>query len=102
MIALRRLAPLLFLLIPSSPSLQRGATPPAVSVPFVDVTRQSTIDFIHKSGASPDKYMVETFGSGVAWLDYDNDGFQDLFFINGAPGPRTRCTTTTTTVRSST
>ena len=86
MIALRWLAPLLFLLIPSSPSLQRGATQPAVSVPFVDVTRQSTIDFIHKSGASPDKYMVETFGSGVAWLDYDNYGFQDLYFINGAPG----------------
>ena len=86
MIALRRLAPLLFLLIPSSPSLPRGATQPAVSVPFVDVTRQSTIDFIHKSGASPDKYMVETFGSGVAWLDYDNDGFQDLYFVNGAPG----------------
>jgi hypothetical protein len=85
-IALRWLAPVLILLIPSSPSLQRGATRPAVSVPFVDVTRQSKIDFIHKSGASPDKYMVETFGSGVAWLDYDNDGFQDLYFVNGAPG----------------
>ena len=30
--------------------------------------------------------MVETFGSGVAWIDYDNDGFQDLYFVNGAPG----------------
>ena len=30
--------------------------------------------------------MFETFGSGVAWIDYDNDGFQDLFFVNGAPG----------------
>ena len=30
--------------------------------------------------------MVETFGSGVAWIDYDDDGFQDLFFVNGAPG----------------
>src|SRR5262245_54461927 len=30
--------------------------------------------------------MVETFGSGVAWIDYDNDGFPDLFFVNGAPG----------------
>jgi len=29
---------------------------------------------------------VETFGSGVAWIDYDNDGFQDLYFVNGAPG----------------
>ncbi len=30
--------------------------------------------------------MVETFGSGVAWIDYDNDGLQDLYFVNGAPG----------------
>jgi hypothetical protein len=30
--------------------------------------------------------MVETFGSGVAWIDYDNDGFPDLYFVNGAPG----------------
>ena len=29
--------------------------------------------------------MYETFGSGVAALDYDNDGFQDLYFVNGAP-----------------
>ena len=30
--------------------------------------------------------MVETFGSGVAWIDYDNDGYPDLYFVNGAPG----------------
>ena len=53
---------------------------------FVDVTAKAKIDFVHKSGASPEKYMVETFGSGVAWIDYDNDGFQDLYFVNGAPG----------------
>jgi hypothetical protein len=55
-------------------------------VRFVDVTAKAGIDFVHQSGASPDKYMVETFGSGVAWIDYDNDGFPDLYFVNGAPG----------------
>jgi enediyne biosynthesis protein E4 len=55
-------------------------------VQFVDVTARAGINFVHSSGASPDKFMMETFGSGVAWLDYDNDGFQDLYFVNGAPG----------------
>jgi hypothetical protein len=53
---------------------------------FADVTARAGIDFVHKSGASAEKHMVETFGSGVAWIDYDNDGFQDLYFVNGAPG----------------
>jgi enediyne biosynthesis protein E4 len=53
---------------------------------FVDVTRAAGITMVHESGASPAKRMVETFGSGLAWLDYDDDGFQDLFFVNGAPG----------------
>ena len=54
-------------------------------VQFVDVTAGAGITFVHQSGASADKRMVETFGSGVAWIDYDNDGFADLFFVNGAP-----------------
>ncbi|MFN7946089.1 MAG: CRTAC1 family protein [Blastocatellia bacterium] len=29
------------------------------------------------------KYLLETTGCGVAWFDYDNDGWQDLFFVNG-------------------
>jgi len=57
----------------------------AAPVQFVDVTAQAGIEFVHSSGASPDKIMMETFGSGVAWIDYDNDGFQDLYFVNGAP-----------------
>jgi enediyne biosynthesis protein E4 len=51
---------------------------------FVEITRSAGIAFKHENGASPDKMMIETFGSGVAWLDYDNDGFLDLFFANGA------------------
>ncbi len=61
----------------------QAATP---RIQFIDVTARAGIDFVHKSGASPGKRMVETFGSGVAWIDYDDDGFQDLFFVNGAPG----------------
>ncbi len=53
-------------------------------VQFVDVAQQAGLTFKHENGASPDKLMPETFGSGVAWLDYDNDGWLDLFFANGA------------------
>jgi enediyne biosynthesis protein E4 len=91
--ALGRLAPLLLcvVLISASPS---GQAPPGTAkkpgperpARFVDVTAKALIGFVHTSGASPQKYMVETFGSGVGWIDYDNDGFQDLYFVNGAPG----------------
>jgi enediyne biosynthesis protein E4 len=57
---------------------------------FVDVTARAGIDFVHASGASDEKYMFETFGSGVAWIDFDNDGFPDLYFVNGAPGSANR------------
>jgi len=53
---------------------------------FQDVTAKAGITFVHTSGATPDKHMIETFGSGVAWIDFDNDGFVDLYFVSGAPG----------------
>jgi len=69
-------------------SAQVRAKPDATAtrVQFADVTARAKIDFVHTSGATPEKYMFETFGSGVAWIDYDNDGFSDLYFVNGAPG----------------
>lgn len=57
---------------------------------LVDVTRQAGIQFTHNSGASGKKFLPETMGSGCAFLDYDNDGWQDILFVNGASltGPR--------------
>jgi len=81
-----RLAPLLLVLVPAFLPGQSGGTKANPQPPFVDVTAASKISFVHQSGATPDKYMFETFGSGVAWIDYDNDGFPDLFFVNGKPG----------------
>jgi hypothetical protein len=72
------IAPVVLMATPQAPAPGRPA--------FVDVTTAAGIAFVHQSGASADKRMVETFGSGVGWLDYNNDGFQDLFFVNGAPG----------------
>jgi hypothetical protein len=56
----------------------------AAPVRFTDVAREWGIAFRHENGASAEKIMVETFGSGVAAFDYDNDGRVDLFFANGA------------------
>jgi hypothetical protein len=86
--ALKCLAPLLLVLVLAAASPPRQTTEARHDRQplFTDVTIKSKIDFVHQSGASPEKYMMETFGSGVAWIDYDNDGFSDLYFVNGAPG----------------
>jgi hypothetical protein len=51
---------------------------------FVEVGVQAGLNHVHENGASPEKLMMETFGSGVAAFDYDGDGHIDLFFVNGA------------------
>ncbi len=40
------------------------------------------LDFVHFNSPTPQKYLIETMGGGVAVLDYNNDGLPDLFFVN--------------------
>ena len=54
---------------------------------FTDVTAQAGIVWRHFSGESPDRYLIEAMGGGVAFLDFDQDGRQDLFFVNGGETP---------------
>jgi hypothetical protein len=56
-------------------------------VRLVDVTRQAGISFRHQSGASGRLYLPETMGAGCAFLDYDGDGWQDLFLVNSGRLP---------------
>ena len=65
-----------------------GDTPRAdPNAPFSDRTRAMGIDFLHQNGASPQKHLVETMGSGCALLDYDGDGRLDVLLINGGRTP---------------
>ena len=54
-----------------------------LGVHFVDVAEQSGLSFQHISGSSEKNHLLETVGSGVAWIDYDRDGWPDLFAVNG-------------------
>ncbi|HLJ92964.1 MAG TPA: CRTAC1 family protein [Gemmataceae bacterium] len=54
---------------------------------FTDITAKAGIHFEHVNGAFGKKLLPETMGSGVAFLDYDNDGLQDLLFVNGCYWP---------------
>ncbi len=56
-------------------------------VQFVDVTREAGIHFHHERAASAKRLYVETMGAGVAWIDYDQDGFLDAFFVNSGYTP---------------
>lgn len=54
---------------------------------FTDVTSPAGIHFLHNSGAFGEKYLPETLGPGCAFLDYDNDGWQDILLIDGMDWP---------------
>ena len=66
--------------------LVAGATSgfvPDAGVRFVDTTAKAGIHFQHNSGATGKRYLPETLGSGVAFVDIDGDGWADILFING-------------------
>jgi enediyne biosynthesis protein E4 len=60
---------------------------PSGPIRFTDVTAQAGIHFRHNSGAFGKKYLPETMGSGVCVIDYDNDGWQDILFVNSKNWP---------------
>ena len=57
------------------------------TITFQDITQQAGIHFVHNNGAFGKKYLPETMGPGVAFIDYDNDGWPDIFIVNGMDWP---------------
>ena len=59
----------------------------AGGITFRDITQRAGIHFLHNNGAFGKKYLPETMGPGVAFIDYDNDGWPDIFLVNGTDWP---------------
>jgi enediyne biosynthesis protein E4 len=78
--------------IPASGMRARAAAQDQPLPVFTDVSEAAGIRFRHNNGAFGKKYLPETLGSGCAFLDIDNDGWQDILLVNstnwpGRPGP---------------
>ncbi len=79
---------------PSSIKRDTVSTPDLV---FTDITSSAGLDFTHVNGAYGERLLPETMGGGVAFLDFDNDGHQDIVLVNSnnwpwhaTPGPSPR------------
>jgi hypothetical protein len=72
-----------------TPTPAASPTPPRPSGPieFTDVSAQAGIRFKHNTGAFGKKYLPETLGTGCAFFDYDNDGWQDILLVNSMDWP---------------
>ena len=79
---------ILWLILTAGASAQTIKAPEAKSsVAFRDITSKSGISFTHNTAAAGKKYLPETMGPGVAFIDYDNDGWPDIFLVNGTDWP---------------
>ena len=75
------------LVAPASATANRKTYAPSGPIEFTDITAQAGIHFKHNSGAFGKKYLPETMGSGVCFIDYDNDGWQDILLVNSMDWP---------------
>jgi hypothetical protein len=91
-IVLRAAAALAFLLTSSAgvqaplmaAQLAKTQDAPPIPVRYTDVREAAKITFQQDSTQTEEKYYLETMGTGVAWIDYDQDGLMDLYFVQSA------------------
>lgn len=69
------------------PVIEQQASIQMPQVRFKDISRDAGIDFVHTNGAYGDRLLPETMGGGGGFIDYDNDGDQDIVLINATYWP---------------
>jgi hypothetical protein len=77
--------PVLFLFLLCA-YLSCDTTPPqetAMGPRFVDVAAEVGLDFEYTNGAVGDYFLIETMGAGAAFLDYDQNGWLDIYLVDG-------------------
>ena len=74
---------LIFILVAAGSAAVAGMARQGDAVQFADITAKSKIGFRHENGASPEKHLPETMSGGAVLFDFDNDGWLDIFFVNG-------------------
>jgi hypothetical protein len=70
----------------ASQLLGAQSTAPATAPLFIEQPPSSSgIEWKHENAMSPNRYLPETMGPGCAFLDYDNDGWMDIYMVNSGP-----------------
>lgn len=77
----------LVLVLALAQTAQAAQTPQTPQPLLREVAPEWSLDFRHHHGGSGRYYQIETDGSGLAIFDYDGDGDEDVFFVDGAPLP---------------
>jgi len=73
----------LIIVAPFDPNSQTQDSSTTMGMNFIDIAQKVGLDFQHFSGSSEKTYILESMGGGVAWIDYDRDGWLDLYLVNG-------------------
>jgi hypothetical protein len=84
---LRRNLSVSFILIVAAAAFAHPPAEHSPAIQFHDITRDAGLRFVHNNGAFGKKYLPETMGSGAAFIDYDNDGWPDIFLVNSMDWP---------------
>lgn len=71
----------------TGPVIAEQSTIEIPEVMFTDITTEAGIDFVHTNGAYGERLLPETMGSGGGFIDYDNDGDQDMILVNATYWP---------------